>query len=212
MKRIRNWRAYPRWTLSQSAISLAIALLWASTGAMAQSAIPHVDADAPDAQRSNSSAGTLATFSYLQLAGSTFHPVSTPGSHIYSGAGCISNGPTASPLLHHKVLLPQGSQVKYVRLYYYNTSAAGGPTAFFTTYDAAGDFNERVTVSGAVGSGYGSLLSSEMSYIVDRFVEPINIAVNLGSTTDGSVRFCGVRIAYYASGDYPEIFKDGFES
>lgn len=191
-------------------LCLASALLLAAPCAMAQPGAPASvpAADAPDAPSGTS--GHATTFSYQWLAGSTFHPVSTPGSYSYASAGCIYPSATGAPLFHHKLLLPEGSLVKYVRMYYRNGSASNAPTAFFTTYDMTGGYNQRMTVSGPSTSGYGQILSGEMNYTVDHSVEPINIAVNLGSVTDGSVQFCGVRIAYYAPLP-PEIFMDGFE-
>ena len=191
-------------------LCLASALLLAAPCAMAQPGAPASvpAADAPDAP--SGTEGTALTFSYQWLAGSTFHPVSTPGSYSYASAGCIYPSATGAPLFHHKLLLPEGSLVKYVRMYYRNGSASNAPTAFFTTYDMTGGFNQRMTVSGPSTSGYGQILSGEMNYTVDHSVEPINIAVNLGSVIDGSVQFCGVRVAYYAP-LLPEIFMDGFE-
>lgn len=190
-------------------LCLVPALLLAAPCAMAQpetgASLPAGTPDAPSGTE-----GTALTFSYQWLAGSTFHPVSTPGSYTYGGAGCIYPSATGAPLFHHKLLLPEGSLVKYVRMYYRNGSASNAPTAFFTTYDMTGGFNERMTVSGPTTSGYGFIVSGELSYVVDPFAEPINIAVNLGSVTDGSVQFCGVRVAYYAPLP-PEIFMDGFE-
>jgi len=73
-----------------------------------------------------------------------------------------------------------------------------------------GGFNQVPSVTGTNTGGYSYIVSDEMNYTVDHFVEPINIAVNLGTVTDGSVQFCGVRVAYYAPLP-PEIFADGFE-
>ncbi len=189
---------------------LASALFLATPWAMAQPDAA-ASAPAPDAPNAlNGTTGTAPTFSHLWLAGSTFHPVSTPGSFAYSGAGCIHPTAASGPLFHHKLLLPEGSLVKYVRMYFYNTSTAGAPIAFFTTYNMNGGFTQVPSVSGSNTGGYSFIVSDEMNYTVDYSAEPINIAVNLGSVTDGSVRFCGVRVAYYAPLP-PEIFADGFE-
>ncbi len=100
--------------------------------------------------------------------------------------------------------------MKYVRLYYRNTSTANTPTAYFTTYNMVGGITDHSFVSGSNIGGYSSAVSGEMNYTVDHIAEPINIDVSLGSVTDGSVQFCGVRVAYYAPLP-PEIFMDGFE-
>lgn len=191
-------------------LCLASALLLAAPCAMAQPGAPASvpAADAPDAP--SGTEGT-PTFSYRWLAGSTFHSVSTPGSYTYYGAGCIQPSGTGTRTFHHKLLLPQGSLVKYVRLYYRNTSTANTPTAYFTTYNMVGGITDHGFVSGSNIGGYSSALSGEMNYTVDHIAEPINIDVSLGSVTDGSVQFCGVRVAYYAPELEIDIFKDGFE-
>lgn len=191
-------------------LCLASLLLLAASGALAQpdaaTSVPAVDA--PDAP--SGTEGT-PTFSYRWLTGSTFHPVSTPGPFAYSTAGCIQPSGTGTRTFHHKLLLPQGSLVKYVRLYYRNTSTANTPTAYFTTYNMVGGITDHSFVAGSNIGGYGSALSGEMNYTVDHTAEPINIDVSLGSVTDGSVQFCGVRVAYYAPELEIDIFKDGFE-
>ena len=152
------------------------------------------------------------TLSHQWLAGSTFHPIATPAPYTYPGNGCIQASASGERRFHHKLILPQGAEVKWMRLYYKNeTSAAATPTAFFTTYNTSGSFNERSIVAGPQGTGHTSILSGEMSYVVDHFLEPINIVVNLGNVTDGSVQFCGVRIAYYAAEESSTLFSDGFE-
>ncbi len=198
-------------TPSRSAIkrAMSVALLLAVSGAMAQSSsiASRPAADAPD--ESQHVTGS-PTFSHLRLAGSTFHPVSTPGNFVYTSAGCIR--PTvASRIVHHKLLLPDGAVVKYVRLYFRNTSTPDAPTAFFATYDMLGGYSQVPWVSGSNTGGYSSVVSDEMNHLVDAFAEPINISVNLGLATDGSVEFCGVRVAYFAPQPPWTGFADGFE-
>lgn len=153
-------------------------------------------------------AGT--SFEYLSIAGATFHPLDSATTYSYPGNGCIAKTGGSSKLFTRKVILPDDVVARYIRLYYYDTSSADA-VAFFTTYDGAGNFNQRVSASSMGGpSGYSSALSSDMGYPVDRFTDAINMVVNLGDQNDSTLQFCGVRIAY----DAPitdRIFANGFD-
>ena len=149
------------------------------------------------------------SFEYLQIAGSTFIPFSSAAEFSYPGNGCISKTGGSEARFAHKLLLPAGSTVKYVRLYFYDDSAST-VTAFFTTYDAGGNFTELATVDSVDSSGYGSSLSPELNYVVSPFSSPINIVANLGAQDDSTLRFCGVRVAYIPVVT-DRIFANGFD-
>lgn len=151
-----------------------------------------------------------ATFEYLWLAGSTFHPLSSSASFQYPGSGCISPGNSSNGRFAHKVVLPTGAVINYLRLYAYDASAEGSVGSFLTTYDATGSFNEVLTVSSATTGGYSSWLSPLAELTVDNASTAINIVVNLGTSLDNNLRFCGIRIAYIP---LPEnlIFTNDFE-
>lgn len=151
-----------------------------------------------------------ATFGYLWITGAAFHPLDNATTYSYPGGGCISKTGGAGNLFAHKVVLPEGTIVRFLRLYFYDTSTST-VTAFFTTYDGAGNFNERTNVgSSNAAGGFGTTLSPQISYEVDRFAAAINVVANLGLQNDTTLRFCGVRIAY----DAPitdRIFANGFD-
>ncbi len=147
---------------------------------------------------------------YLWIAGSSFHPLDSSTTYSYPGSGCIAKTGGSNSAFAHRVVLPQGAVVNYLRLYYYDTSTST-VTAFFTTYDGAGNFNERSNVASVnQAAGYGSALSPLMNFTVDQFSSAINVAVNLGAQNDSTLRFCGVRIAYEPP-ITDRIFANGFE-
>lgn len=150
-----------------------------------------------------------AVLQYQRIAGSAFIPFATSAAFAYPGNGCINKTGGTETRFAHKVMLPAGSIVKYVRLYYFDNSASS-VTAFFTTYDAAGNFNEIASVGSTDTGGYGSSLTPEMTYEVDPFVGAVNIVANLGAQDDSTLRFCGVRIAYIPA-ITDRIFADGFD-
>jgi hypothetical protein len=154
-------------------------------------------------------AGGFTPFRYLRIAGAAFHPVSNNVSFDYGAAGCINRTGASAALFTHKVALPQGSVVKFLRLYYNDTSASN-ITAFFTSYDQVGGFFEYTSIGSASDIGYDSSLSPEIAAVVDDFVEPFVVTVNMDASVDSSLQFCGVRIAYIDIAD-DTIFKNGFD-
>lgn len=162
---------------------------------------------APQPAQADQPAG--AAFGYLRIAGSTFHPLDNATTYSYPGNGCISKTGGTGSVVAHKVVLPEGAVVRFLRLYYYDNSAST-VTAFFTTYDGAGNFVERENVGSDTNGGYGTSLSPAFSYEVNHANAAINVAVNMGGQNDSTLRFCGVRIAY----DAPitdRIFADDFD-
>ena len=150
-----------------------------------------------------------AAYEYLQIAGSSFIPFASSAEYSYPGNGCISKTGGSEARFAHKLLLPAGTTVKFVRLYFYDDSISS-VTAYFTTYDAAGNFTELASVGSVDSSGYGSSLSPELSYVVSPASSPINIVANLGAQDDSTLRFCGVRVAYIPAVT-DRIFADGFD-
>ena len=99
------------------------------------------------------------------------------------------------------LLIPNGSVIKYLRLYYNDTSAATDLTAWLTRYQP-GVTSEDLTVVNSAGSGgYGTTLSSEITHTVDidSWAYTIIVAPNANASSNS---ICGIRVAYYA----PSIF------
>lgn len=158
----------------------------------------------------NAASATTATLVYLSIPAATFYPFGGGANKMYAAGGCIyqSDGVTEVRYLH-KLLLPDGAIVRYVRLYAYDDAPSDWITALFTTYDAAGHYTEWPDIKSSDG-GYGSTVSASIDYTVDNRHAPMNIVINLGNTKallDGQIfrngferedtlRFCGVRVAY----------------
>lgn len=153
--------------------------------------------------------GAFTPYRYLRIAGSAFHPVSNDVSFSYSGGGCINRTGATTGLFTHKVVLPQGSVVKFLRLYYNDTSASD-ISAYFTSYDQVGGFVEYTSTASAGNIGYDSSLSSEITKVVDHYAEPFVVTVNLDASVDATLQLCAVRIAYIDIAD-DTIFKNGFD-
>lgn len=189
-------------------IAAAVFLLAAALPMAATAGDQPVSPRAPDSAAANQPAGSV--FDYLFITGAAFHPLESTTTYAYSGGGCIHKTGGSDNLFTHKAVLPQGAIVRYLRLYYYDTSTES-VTAFFTTYNTTGGFNELTSVSSLnAAGGFDSILSPEINYTVDHFAAPINVVANLGAQNDNTLRFCGVRIAYEPP-IIDLIFKDGFD-
>lgn len=145
------------------------------------------------------------SFSYLNVAGSSFRPRGNGTVAAYQAAGCISRS-SGSDFLVYPLQLPHASQIKYVRMYYRDTSSAD-LTVALTRYDGTGNFTDEVLFqnTGASG-GFGSALSPELSVVVSNLDYATQLLVGFGESS-AALQFCGVRVAYYADA----LFANGFD-
>jgi hypothetical protein len=151
----------------------------------------------------------LGGYDYVQIAGSAFIPLASTAEFAYSGNGCINKTAGGENRFAHKLVLPAGSLIKFLRIYYYDDSASS-INAYLTTYDAAGNFSELTSFASLDSGTYGTALSPELSYEINPAVSPVNIVVNIGTDTTSALRFCGARIAYLRP-FFDRIFADGFD-
>jgi hypothetical protein len=151
----------------------------------------------------------LGTYDYARIAGSAFIPLASTAEFTYSGNGCINRTAGGENRFAHKVVLPAGSLIKFLRIYYYDDSTSS-INAYLTTYDAAGNYSELTSFASLDSGTYGTNLSPELSYEINPAVSPVNIVVNLGTDTTSALRFCGARIAYVRAVT-DRIFANGFD-
>ncbi|HET9032251.1 MAG TPA: hypothetical protein VFN25_05025 [Dokdonella sp.] len=156
---------------------------------------------------------TGLNFKYLRLSGDTFHSLDSRTVYKWTDPGCYYvTSAVGIPRFAHKVELPHGAVVRFMRLYFYDDSIST-LRAFFTIYDAQGNSSALVNVGSETTGGFSSTLAPEFHYEVDNQNTAIDVVVNLnpGADTALALRFCGVRIAY----DAPiadRIFANGFDS
>lgn len=188
--------------------SLALCLLSAGV-ATTVAAASNEQAEPSVATAISADEPTGGGFNYLNIAGSAFHPRDSSSTYIYPGAGCVSKT-GGGGVFDHRIILPQGARVRYLRIYAYDTSTSSVQVELYN-YDAAGDFNLLTSISSVnAAGGYGTELSPLLNYEVDHFTAPINVAVLMGSQNDNTLRFCGVRIAY-RDPITDRIFASGFD-
>jgi hypothetical protein len=150
------------------------------------------DAGAPDAPTADSPS---AIFSYHHILGSALRPRSSSSTFAYGGNGCIYVTGGSEIRFQFPVTLPEGSEIRYVRIYY-NDAATQDVTVWLTKYQPGQSSTDLVSVSSTGSGGYGTALSPLLSEIVDN--SDNYTVVFAWGTTGSTQQICGVRINYWA--------------
>jgi len=141
---------------------------------------------------------------YRNVAGTSFHPRDSNVDTIYGGAGCISRGSGVTAFVY-ALQLPQASRIRFVRAYFYDTSA-GDLSFTLSRHAGEGTTLDDVTFTSNASSGYGTRQSSELDIAVDNVTYATELSVLLTEASP-SLEFCGMRVAYVDD----TIFANGFE-
>lgn len=128
-------------------------------------------------------------------AGSSFHARESTTTYSYGGAGCTyrtsSNGFLVSDLQ-----LPEGAEIDFVRLYYYDNNTEQDADLYLYEYDGQGGFTEIRHLAPTGSPGYSSVGSGFFSYVVNNTSASLGLVAGTGSANNNSVRICGVRLRY----------------
>ncbi|KAB2962680.1 MAG: hypothetical protein F9K18_09490 [Thermoanaerobaculia bacterium] len=150
------------------------------------------DAGQPD----SSDAPEGVTFSYYSVLGMQLQPRVSATGFGYDFNGCLHISAGTDNRLTFPLLIPDGSEVKFLRIYYNDTNAGIDLTSWLTRYSPGQTSTDLTSVNSTGSGGYGTTLSPELFEIFDSSVNySIIVATN---TTDTSAQICGVRVAYYA--------------
>jgi hypothetical protein len=104
--------------------------------------------------------------------------------------------PAATPneLFTLNLDIPHGARIDYLRLLYYDKSAANSQ-AYITAYDAQGSLTDLTELYSSGNSGYGYQVSAYLGHVVD--TESKAYVLNWRANQRGStMRLCGLRVAY----------------
>ncbi|MBN1641111.1 MAG: hypothetical protein JXA09_07735 [Anaerolineae bacterium] len=135
---------------------------------------------------------------YLRVAGSALRPrESNVGWDSSASGGCLfaSSGDMYT-VFNTPVYLPQGATVKYMRLYYNDTSASNA-NAWFSVYDLYGDLVAEWNASSSGNTGEDYRTTSEFTHTVD--YDQYSYLLNWRPNDLGSdMQVCGFRLYYRA--------------
>ncbi len=177
----------------------SVTLVRALLGALLAAGACPTGAAAPDTTPSS----VLATY-WRMIPAATFVSRSSGMTYQYANGGCLSVSPNLE--LTHKLMLPEGATLRYLRTYYRDE----GPDALFssvTRYDAAGALDDYGAMLTPNASGYASMLSPDLAHAFDAtgHAYVINVQYRTDDTIffsgfdAGSARpllFCGVRVMW----------------
>ena len=107
------------------------------------------------------------TFSYYRLVGTAFNPRTSTTTFDYGFDGCVYETGGTDNRFMAPLLVPDGSVLKYLRFIYDDTSAGSDLTAWITRYQPGVTSEDLTSVMSAGSSGYGNLLSPEITHTVD---------------------------------------------
>jgi len=141
------------------------------------------------------------TFKYYQVSGATLRGRNGDTGYVYDGAGCthVTSGSSTGRILNTDLPLPDGSVIKYLRVYYRDTNAANGVEGYITRYQPGVGTADLVHAgsSDAFVGGYGFVVSAEITETVNNTSYAYTL---IGWPDDANVanQICGLRVAYYA--------------
>ncbi|MBK8738326.1 MAG: hypothetical protein IPM02_01645 [Betaproteobacteria bacterium] len=138
---------------------------------------------------------TTAVLQYYSVPGTAFQPITSGTTYAYINNGCIHQTGGTDARFHAPVYLPEGTTVKYVRLYYYDASIED-MSLYFVAY-VPGTGNTTLASMLSTGTaGLGSTVSAELDVVFNP--ESFNYVLVWAPTFALSAQqICGVRIAYY---------------
>lgn len=141
------------------------------------------------------------TFSYYNLLGTAFNVRTTTTTYAYNFNGCIYLTGGTDNRLMAPLLISNGSIIKYLRIYFNDTSVGSDLTAWITRYQPGVTSEDLTSVTSTGSAGFGTALSPEIAHPVDtaNWTYTVIVAPN-GNSSENSI--CGIRVEYYA----PSIF------
>ena len=167
------------------------------------------DALPPDENASQGTARTSATFSYYQVAGATLRGRNSSTGYLYDGSGCshVTAGTGVGRILNTELPLPDGSVIKYLRVYYLDTNPANGVEGYITRYQPGAATSDLIHTGStdAFAGGYGFVVSGEITETVNNTTYAYTV---IGWPDDANVnnQICGLRVAYYAPATTSMLF------
>jgi hypothetical protein len=155
----------------------------------------------PDENQPSSVNSPALTFSYYQVAGATLRGRNSSTEYLYDGLGCsyVTVGTGIGRILNTELPLPDGSVIKYLRVYYRDTNATSGVRGYITRYQPGVATADLINVgsSAAYAGGYGFVVSGEITETVNNTPYAYTL-IGWPDVIGSANQICGLRVAYYA--------------
>lgn len=132
---------------------------------------------------------------FARYSANVFVPYDDDMTYVYGGGGCrYRTGGTA--WTDHTLQLPQGAEIDYLRIYFYDNDAANNASAFLFSFDDTGGYTQIATAESTGTPGWSSMGSGFFSYFVDNINQSLSLRLSYGGGTTGSLQICAVRLRY----------------
>lgn len=158
----------------------------------------------PDASGGGGAPDDRRGLSYAMFSGATLQPRQANAIKIYQSSGCAYLDPTSvTTALNDELHLPEGSIIKFLRVYYFDNVASDSVKAAITIYDSSPAPTDLITVESASASvGFGYNISPEITTTVNNADNAYTVIAWTGEPLY-NLRICGVRVAFYPP---PRVF------
>ena len=159
-------------------------------------------AGAPTSMRQDVAPSAVSSsFSYYQVSGATLRGRSSTTAYVYDGVGCVhlTAGSSTTLILNTEAHIPDNAVIKYIRLYYKDSTAGGRVRAFLTRYSPGVELADLVFTESMdlFSGGYGFVVSQEITETVNNGVYAYTV-IGWPTSPDINLQICGIRIAFYA--------------
>jgi hypothetical protein len=164
----------------------------------------------PDENPQAAAPGTPAQlYYYYMVPGATLRGRSSTATLAYDGLGCIHATSISSDeqqrLFNTELHLPDGSEIKYLRLYFYDDLDNREVRGHITLHEPGTKTEDVISVSSGVANkpGYGHVVNlTAVSHFVDNSIKGYTL-IGWPSASSASLKVCGLRVAYYPPPFYP---------
>jgi hypothetical protein len=136
------------------------------------------------------------SFTYYKVIGTAFQPRKSTSTFDYGANGCMFQTGGPDFRFQAPLLLPEGAEIKYVRIYYRDT-AATDMTVWLTRYEPGQANLDLLSVQSSGSGGYGTVLSSLITQTVDMATYAYVLTWGTSVATSAN-QICGIRVAYYS--------------
>ena len=109
--------------------------------------------------------------------------------------GTVKAALTSYEIFTLQIHLPEGAEIEWLRLYFYDSNPDANSTAWITTYDGAGNVTDLISVTSDSSAGYGFVISNYVGHVVDNTNLAYVLNVDFG-VNNSSNELCGLRVAY----------------
>jgi hypothetical protein len=155
----------------------------------------------PDENAPLSSQSPALTFTYYQVSGATLRGRNSTTGYLYDGNGCSHTTAGTGPgrILNTELPLPDGSVIKYLRVYYNDKNPASGVEGYITRYQPGTGTADLVHAGStdAYTGGVNFVVSAEITETIRNNTYTYTL---IGWPDENNVnnQICGLRVAYYA--------------